>query len=164
MLHWSVRSVTNTFWFYSFQGKTICGQRCEQLIALPSVWILLWHVQLTWALLQTMFILSKEQHSLMAVASFSRIIHPDTKQNGSGFRSTTASLRCQNGLKCYRDGNLIEHQWIVLDKQAGGPTSKGSLKIPEHTFRRLCRSPILGSTQVTNTILARWSKCNGWLV
>lgn len=56
------------------------------------------------------------------------------------------SLRCQNGLKCYPDRNLIEHQWIVLDKQAGGPTSEESLKIPERTFRQLCRSSILGGS------------------
>ena len=39
---------------------------------------------------------SWKQYSLMAVASFSRIIHRATKQNWfrNGLRSTTMSLRC----------------------------------------------------------------------
>ena len=58
--------------------------------------MLLWHVPPTWALLQTTCTLSWKRYSLMAVASFSRIMLRATKQQWfrNGLRSTTTSLRC----------------------------------------------------------------------
>ena len=62
---------------------------------------LLWLVPPTNALLQTMYTLSWKQYSLMAVASFSRIIHRATKQKcfRNGLRGTTMSWRCRLDLQ-----------------------------------------------------------------
>ena len=71
------------------------GAMEEESWVLPSIWIL-WHIPPTWTLLQTVYTLSWKQYSLMAVASFSRIMHRATKQKWfrNGLRSTATSLRC----------------------------------------------------------------------
>ena len=57
---------------------------------LPSITMLIWHVPPTKALLQTMYTLLWKWYSLMAVASFSRIMHHASKQKW-----------LRNGLRCW---------------------------------------------------------------
>ena len=77
------------------------GQCSGNPWVLPSSWMFFWHVPPTSALLQTMNSLSWKQYSLMAVASFSRIMCHATKQKWfrNGLRSTTMRLRCWLGLQ-----------------------------------------------------------------
>ena len=84
------------------EGKPVeavwCFGQCsaEKPWVLPSIWMLLWHVPPTQALLQTMYPLSWERYSLMAVASFSWIMCCATKRKcfRNGLRNTTMRLRC----------------------------------------------------------------------
>lgn len=92
------------------QGRTVVNQQpalvmfCWETLGLAIHVDDTLHRPSTWILLQTMCTLSWKRYSLMAVASFRRIMRCSTKQKvfKNGLRNTTASLRCWLGLKVSR--------------------------------------------------------------